>query len=116
MARDIIERLTWPNSAAAGTVRETVGSDAHMPGVAVVLLHNPSASALTVKCLLRWTDTGDVDRDALLRTYTVAAGATTAEQVESLGMGTPVIRVSNDTAISASGGFDAELRVEFVGS
>lgn len=118
MARDIEKRLTWANSAGAGTVQEAVGDDAgHTPGAAVVLIHNPSAvTALTVRALVRWADTGGVDRDAELTSFGVPANSTQAVRVEGLGMGTPVIRASNDTALGVGDGFDAELRVEFIGS
>lgn len=118
MKRDIEKRLTWANSAAAGTVQEAVGDDpGHTPGVAVVLVHNPStATALTVRCLLRWTDTGGVDRYGELTSFSVPANSTQAVLVNGLGLGVPVIRATNATALGVSGGFSAELRVEFLGS
>lgn len=118
MPRDIEKRLSWANSAAAGTTQEAVGQDAgHTAGESVVLIHNPSAvTALTVRCLLRWRDTAGVDRYGELTTFSVPANSTEAVLVDGLGLGVPVIRASNDTALGVADGFDAELRVEFVGA
>jgi hypothetical protein len=118
MKRDIAKRLTWANGAGAGTLQEAVGDDVgHTSGIAVVLIHNPSAvTALAISCRVRWSDTSGTPRDAELASFTVAAGQTLATRVEGLGMGTPVIRATNNTVLGLTDGFDAELRVEFVGN
>ena len=116
MPRDTAGALTWANSAAAGTVQTLVGSaGAHDAAGGLVLIHNPSASALTVSCRVRWTDAGGTNRDAELLSFTVAAGTNAARFVEGLGLGIPVLAVSNNTALSTTGGFTAQARVEFVG-
>lgn len=117
MAKDILRRLTWAASAAAGTAVEVVGESlGHADAAALVMVHNPSAvTALTVSVRVRFIDTGNVNRDAELATLAVPVGATRATRVAGLGMGVPVIRATNDTATGVGQGFDAELRVEFVG-
>ena len=117
MAKDIAARLNWPASAAAGTVREAVGDEGrHVPDPAMVLIHNPSTvTALAVSCRIRFADTGGVARDAVLTTFTVAVNSTVATRVEGLGMGRPIVRLSNNTATGVGQGFDAEVRVEVLG-
>lgn len=118
MAKDFAGSMSWANSAAAGTAQTVEDTDtSHTGSVGIVHVHNPSTeTALTVQPQLRWTDGGGTEHDSNLgAAFGVPVGATVAQRVEGLGIGHPVIRATNDTAVGLAGAFTAQVRVEFLG-
>lgn len=113
--KDMTGTLVWANSAPAGTVVTEVSTEAaQISGIAVVHIHNPSTiTALTITLVVRWTDSAGNSRDSVLTTLSVPANSTRAFVVQGFGLGTSVLKASNDTVLGVAQGFTAFYRVEF---
>ena len=108
------QTATWADSASAGTEKTVTFTRPETPvQVHQVIIHNPSTeTALTVKVYDVEADLGGADRNALLTTLSVPKNTTTKHNVEGLfNAGSAKIVLSNDSALGASGGFTATVRI-----
>ena len=115
MARSVSGALTWAASAAAGTVQTLVAPEgAHNDQDATVFVFNPSTvTALNVSCRVRWADGTGANRDAELMSFSVPVNSSAARVVDNMGMGIPLLHVTNATALGLGQGFTAQARIQF---
>lgn len=113
---DFVGALTWANSAPINTRQQVVVPDAgYVFGALLVHVHNPGATALTVRPGVQWVDNLGTTRtsDLFGESFAVAAGATVSKSVMNIAAGTPVIAATNDVAVGAAGTFTARVALEF---